>query len=69
MRESVPCCNIIYFGDSHFVARVISNNDMVWFHDGLTTGHNLIYEGMLNNNLSLNQCSGKNAIAAIYIMC
>ena len=60
---------IIYFGDSHFIARVISDNDMVWFHDGITTGHNLIYEGMLNNDLLLNQCKGKNAIAAIYVMC
>ena len=59
---------IIYFGDSHFVARVIFDNGMVWFHDGLTTGHNLIYEGMLNNDLLLHQCNGKNAIAAIYIM-
>ena len=28
---------IVYYGDSHFTACVISNNDMVWYHQGGTS--------------------------------
>ena len=59
----------MYFGDSHFTARVIYNNGMIWFYDGLKTGHKLIYEGMLNDCVSLNQCKGMDAIAALYVKC
>ena len=45
MDTSYKLCGIVYFGDSHFTARVIYNNGMIWFHDGLETGHTLLYEG------------------------
>ena len=67
---SYKLCGIVYFGHSHYIAHVITENNMVWFHDGITTGHDLIYEGMLNdNNILLNECKGKKATAAIYVMC
>ncbi|KAF8713523.1 hypothetical protein AX14_012976 [Amanita brunnescens Koide BX004] len=66
---SYKLCGVIYFGDSHFTARVICNNRMVWFHDGIATGQRLIYEGMLDANFSLNQCRGKEAVACIYVKC
>ena len=64
---SYRLCGIIYFGNSHFTSRVIYDNGMVWFHDGIETGQKLIYEGILNGCISLNQCNGKEAIVAIYI--
>ena len=29
----------IYFGNNHFTCRLIDNNGMIWFHDGITTGN------------------------------
>jgi hypothetical protein len=58
---------IIYYGDSHFTSRVIYDNGMVWFHDGITTGKTLIYDGMVQDlQESLNNCRGKIASMAIY---
>lgn len=62
------CGKVIYFGDAHYTAHVVCDNDMVWFHDGIATGQNLVYEGMLNN-LLLNNCRGKDALTAIYVRC
>ena len=60
---------IVYYGDSHFTARVISNSDMVWYHDGIATGRSLLYEGTLQNfnNLSLKTCQSKNAVIIFYV--
>jgi hypothetical protein len=68
-ENSYKLCGIIYFGDAHFTACVIYNQNMIWFHDGITTGQKLIYEGLLHDNFPLNQCRSKEAIAAIYIPC
>jgi hypothetical protein len=59
---------IVYYGDSHFTARVIYNNGMIWFHDGIATKQSLLYEGTIQNLVeSLNLCRGKEASAAIYV--
>ena len=68
-EASYNLCGIIYFGDAHFTARVICNKNMIWFHDGITTGQKLEYEGLLHNDFQLNDCRNKEAIAAIYIPC
>jgi hypothetical protein len=59
---------IVYYGDSHFTARVISNDGLIWFHDGIATGQSLRYEGTFQNfTESLNLCQHKAAIMAIYV--
>ena len=59
---------IVYYGDSHFTARVIHNNGMIWFHDGIATGQSLLYEGTIQNfHESLNTCKRKDALVAIYV--
>jgi hypothetical protein len=61
---------IIYFGDSHFTSRIVYDNGMSWFHDGIATGQTLVYEGIHNtNNAWWNTCRGKTATAAIYVKC
>jgi len=62
---------IAYYGASHFTARVIQDNGMVWYHDGLQTGTNLVYEGTLNNLLdnNLSACEGREVSVAIYAKC
>jgi len=29
---------LIYHGDFHFTSRIIGNDGIVWYHDGMTTG-------------------------------
>jgi hypothetical protein len=62
---------IIYYGQAHFTSRVVCENGMVWHHDGLETGRNLVYEGTLNNLQSeyLSSNRGRHATAAIYAKC
>ena len=55
VETSYSLCGIIYFGDAHYTAHVVCENGMVWFHDGIAT--------------SLNNCRGKEALAAIYVRC
>jgi len=38
---------IIYSGQNHFVCRVVDDSGMVWYNDGMTTGHECIREGWL----------------------
>jgi hypothetical protein len=60
---------IVYYSDSHFTSRIVYNNGMVWFHDGIATGQSLLYEGTFQNFVpdSLRSCRGKKALAAIYV--
>ena len=62
---------IIYYGQSHFTARVIQNNGLVCYHDGLERGKNLVYEGTLANLLdnNLSECRGRQATVAMYVKC
>ena len=58
---------IIYFGHSHFTSQIILNDNSVWYHDGMTTGHKLLYHGQINIISDLMKCQGRQACAAIYV--
>ena len=58
---------IIYYGDDHFTARIISEDEQIWFHDGITTKHTTQYDGSLTLNCpELYTCRGKRASLALY---
>ncbi|KAF8883853.1 hypothetical protein BD779DRAFT_1443555, partial [Infundibulicybe gibba] len=57
---------IIYFGSSHFTCRIITEDGISWYHDGVDTGKNTEYEGPLSTSINLLQCEGREATAAIY---
>ncbi|KAI0090052.1 hypothetical protein BDY19DRAFT_870617, partial [Irpex rosettiformis] len=40
---------IIYFGDFHFTCRIIDNEGMIWYNDGIQTGSQSRYESHINN--------------------
>jgi hypothetical protein len=59
---------VIYYGQQHFTAQVILSDGQIWFHDGIETGRNLIYNGsIIPNPPNMSYCRGKQAVAAIYI--
>jgi hypothetical protein len=58
---------VIYFGDMHFVARIIRQDGQIWFHDGITTQRNLIYEGSIaSGHIDLTLVQSKSAHTGIY---
>jgi hypothetical protein len=61
---------IIYLGSFHFTARVITEDGIVWFHDGRTSGKQCEYEKSLIDfhGNELNVCDGKQAVMAIYTL-
>jgi hypothetical protein len=56
---------LIYFGNYHYTSCVVVNNQ-VWFHDGYSTGIEMIYEGELQHMMDLYTCRRKKAHLAIY---
>ncbi|KAF8347130.1 hypothetical protein F5887DRAFT_834749, partial [Amanita rubescens] len=57
---------IIYFGDYHFTSRIVYENGMTWFHDGMVTAESMIYDGMIDQLSDLWFCRGKKASIAFY---
>src|SRR6266550_3563957 len=39
---------VIYFGNYHFTSRILDKSGLIWFHDGIATGNDVIYEGTLD---------------------
>jgi hypothetical protein len=57
---------IIYYGEQHYTSCIVFNNQF-WFHDGIATGANMIYEGELHSiNNNIFYCRGKQAHVAVY---
>ena len=58
---------IVYFGDMHFVARILRQDGQIWYHNGITTRRNLIYEGSIASGLiDLSSAQSKTAHTGIY---
>ena len=58
---------VVYFGDMHFVACIIRQDGQIWFHDGITTQRNLIYEGSIaSGHIDLTSVQSKSAHTGIY---
>ncbi|KAF8225638.1 hypothetical protein L208DRAFT_1021078, partial [Tricholoma matsutake] len=49
----------------HYTLCIIVNQQL-WYHDGITTGADMVYEGLLQSATDLMHCRGKEATVAIY---
>lgn len=61
---------IIYYGHSHFTSQIITQDKQIWYHNGISLGHSMIYEGLLDTHLQPNLFYSKDnhkATCAIYI--
>ena len=56
---------VIYYGELHYTSRIMIN-EQIWFHDGISTGTNMEYDGQLLPTTDLLHCKGKQANIAIY---
>jgi len=61
-QSSYVLKGVVYYAHNHFTCRVITNSGMIWFHDGIFTGRNLVPEGSGLENLP-----SDNAIVAVYL--
>jgi hypothetical protein len=58
---------IVYFGGGHYVTRVISSDNHVWYHDGIETGRNMRYDGFLAN-CNLMFCGERSPVIYLYLL-
>ena len=69
VRHKYRLAGIIYYGHGHFTTQVVLLNGQLWFHDGITTGRNMIYQGKLTHNPpDLLTHEGKAAVVALYVI-
>ena len=59
---------IIYYWNEHFTSHIISNDNMVWYHDGMTTGRHKVSQGPISSIFNLMTCQNRQASAAIYAL-
>jgi hypothetical protein len=66
--KSLRLKGIVYYGQYHFTSRIISTDNKVWFHDGMTTGESCSYDGMLDklSDADVRKCRDKTLVLAIY---
>ncbi|TDL15283.1 hypothetical protein BD410DRAFT_732934 [Rickenella mellea] len=69
--KTLRLAGIIYLGNAHFTARIIDQNQNVWWHDGMTTKNKCINEGNLKNITpqKLKLLDGRKACLVIYEAC
>ncbi|KAF8867601.1 hypothetical protein BD779DRAFT_1464052, partial [Infundibulicybe gibba] len=59
---------VIYHGNDHFTARIITREGDIWYHDGMLTGSELIPDGTLASRVDLTTCRSRVAIVAVYAL-
>jgi hypothetical protein len=57
---------IIYHGGYHFTARVVINQEDVWYHDGMTTARECRYEGKLCDLPNIRDVAGRKLSTVVY---
>ena len=59
---------LIYHGDFHFTSRIIGNDGIIWYHDGMTTGSSCENEGDFDkfSSKDLLKCKGKRLSLVVY---
>lgn len=57
---------IIYYGNYHFTSRIINDQGITWYHDGIRTASHTIQEGHISSLLDLQSKRKRKAVAALY---
>ena len=60
-------CGVIYFGNGHFVSRIVDKSGDIWYHDGAKTGENVQYEKNILNISNHGWQKAKSFLASAYI--
>jgi hypothetical protein len=68
--EEYRLIGVVYFGDGHFISRIVSADMNVFAHDGIYGAH-ATAEGVLNTDISeeeLSSCNNKLPSMAFYAL-
>ena len=60
----------MYFkpGENHFVSNIITEDNYLWYYDGLINGGKMMYRRPLGADpVTLSTCRGGSAVLAIYV--
>ncbi|KAF8798231.1 hypothetical protein BYT27DRAFT_7123432, partial [Phlegmacium glaucopus] len=58
---------VVYHFQDHFTSHFITETGSVWYHDGLSTGQGMEYEGNVNK-IEFGTCQSHVATCAVYIV-
>ena len=66
----LPIRGVIYYGNGHFVSRIVSPAGRVWYHDGIETKRHCVHEGYLVDYTedNLRYKNGKICVGVIYAL-
>jgi len=66
--ETLKLKGIVYHGGYHFTSRIVTADQQVWYHDGITTGQTCIQDGILANitDERIKRCKNRDLVLAIY---
>ena len=65
-RTTYKLRGVMYYLDNHFTSCFISESGRVWYHDGITTGRQMVPEGSVGDTELLGTCETGMAICALY---
>jgi hypothetical protein len=59
---------LVYYGEFHFVARIIGSQGNIWYHDGIVTGSTCESEGHIEtfSRRKLKTCKGRKVVLVVY---
>jgi hypothetical protein len=60
---------VVYYGNNHYTSCIISEDNSVWYHDGMQTGNSMILKGDKSyyKSKKWNKYNDKNAVLFVYI--
>jgi len=67
IKTSYRLRGVVYHGSYHFTARIIDGNNCIWYHDGMTTGKDCVYEGKQKDISDIGSVNGRRATLLIYV--
>ena len=66
-RTTYKLRGVMYYLDNHFTSRFVSESGCVWYHDGISTGRQMVPEGNIGDT-ELGTCRSGTATCAVYVI-
>jgi hypothetical protein len=58
----------VYYAHNHYTSRIITSDNIIWFHDGISTGRSMIKQGSTDKigPMFFNTCDGSQIVLLVY---
>ena len=66
--QDINLRGIVYHGGYHFTSQIVSFEQQIWYHDGISTGTRCLKDGILKSQSDdkLRMCRGRDLVLAVY---